>query len=120
MIENDYYFLSFIIDIPKKCVGLNGEQYNTGDSWQLNDDCHRCNCIDGVQKCESIENCPYKCLPANHTEKLDSNQCCPRCKGWIIRNSLQDFSLKSFFGEFIFSLYRCGWTKTYWFIDMDW
>uniref|UniRef100_A0A6P6YBC6 Cysteine-rich motor neuron 1 protein-like n=1 Tax=Dermatophagoides pteronyssinus TaxID=6956 RepID=A0A6P6YBC6_DERPT len=69
--------------IPKKCIGLNGEQYNTGDSWQLNDDCHRCNCIDGVQKCESIENCPYKCLPANHTEKLDSNQCCPRCKACI-------------------------------------
>ncbi|XP_046910165.2 cysteine-rich motor neuron 1 protein-like [Dermatophagoides farinae] len=69
--------------IPKKCIGLNGEQYNPGDSWLKLDDCHRCKCIDGVQKCESIKNCPFKCLPVNHTEKLDSEQCCPRCKACI-------------------------------------
>lgn len=77
-----------LIDIPKKCIGLNGEQYNPGDSWLKLDDCHRCKCIDGVQKCESIKNCPFKCLPVNHTEKLDSEQCCPRCKGMACSNSL--------------------------------
>lgn len=79
---NIHNFVDNNIDIPKKCIDLNGREYNPGDSWlKPGDDCHRCHCVDGVQKCESIKNCPFKCLPADHGEKLDTNQCCPRCKG---------------------------------------
>lgn len=56
------------------CQGLDGHVHREGDSWWL-DDCVRCECVDGMALCDTMQCPPAPC--ANPTRK--QGQCCATC-----------------------------------------
>lgn len=56
------------------CQGLDGHVHREGDSWWL-DECVRCECVDGVALCDTMQCPPAPC--ANPTRK--QGQCCATC-----------------------------------------
>ncbi|KAL3253127.1 hypothetical protein MRX96_054696 [Rhipicephalus microplus] len=56
------------------CQGLDGHIHRESDSWWL-DDCVRCECVDGMALCDTMQCPPAPC--ANPTRK--QGQCCATC-----------------------------------------
>lgn len=56
------------------CQGLDGHVHREGDSWWL-DECVRCECVDGVALCDTMQCPPAPCT--NPTRK--QGQCCATC-----------------------------------------
>ena len=56
------------------CVSSEFEHYYNGESWDENNSCTKCKCVDGRRHC-TAEACARNCL---NPRKVDG-QCCPVC-----------------------------------------